>query len=58
VGRGLGGWYGVGLAQDEMLDLLGMEFSASLQDSEGEHRGDDEFVLLEQSSASEVEGDV
>lgn len=46
---------GVSFSEDEMLDLLGMKLAVSLEDSEGKHGGDDELVLFEESSSSEVE---
>jgi len=52
---GEGGRKGVCFSENEVFDFFGTELSIALQDPEGEHRGDDEFVLLEKASAGEVE---
>lgn len=39
-----------------MLNFFGVEISTSLEDSEGKHRGDNEFVLFKETSSGEMEG--
>ena len=40
-----------------MFHFFGSEFSTALENPEGEHGGDDEFVLFEEASSGEVERD-
>lgn len=46
----------VGLVDDEVFNFLGVEFVLPLEDTEGEHGGDDQFVPFQETSSCEVEG--
>ena len=49
---------GVGLVDDEVFNFLGVEFVLPLEDTEGEHGGNNQFVPFQEASSCEMEGDV